>query len=473
MKRRIALVIAIVMVFAVLFAACTATPDQQAPPATTPGDTTTGGDTTTTPDQGANTVSAYDQLMQLQQDPETALALSGVQPKSYDDRTSVPKALPVQAKAAGDIKIGWAAASLGSEFFIGMRDAGFAEATKLGMKTPDLQNADFNLETQQQQVDTYITNKIDALILNAVDLNSSVQMIQKIVAAGIPVIVTGPTAAKPDYQMISAIISGSNESGFQIGVYCAQQLYKKGQVLDVGMVISKLEDADSNSRPCGWIAGYLYQAAQMDGTPYASKYDALLEAWNVWQKYKNDRKYDLSDKGLMLSQLGVGEGTDAAKGQSATSDILVADPNMDLLVVEMDSMAVGALAEIKTQGKTPGKDIKVVTCADGTVTSLNFIKSGELMATATNIPFLNSVSMIDMIYNMFDGTGTAKTQAEWCDYYNNMPATSFTPTMAITADNVDQYYPKDPSDPIFGTFAAFDPWTPIDITGYNAMHAND
>jgi len=474
MKRKIALVIAVIMVVSMVFAACTATPSQPATPDT--GSTTTdnsGTTDTTTPDNTANAASSYDQLMQLQQDPETSLALSGVQPKSYDDRSSVPKALPVQGKAAGDIKVGWAAASLGSEFFIGMRDAGFAEAQKLGMKQPDLQNADLNLETQQQQVDTYITNKIDALILNAVDLNSSVQMIQKIVAAGIPVIVTGPTPAKPEYQMISALISGSNESGFQVGIYCAQQLYKPGEVLDVGMVISKLEDADSNSRPCGWIAGYLYQSAQMNGTPYASKYDALLEAYNVWQTYKNDRKYDLSAKGLMLSQLGVGEGTDAAKGQAATSDILVADPNMQLLVVEMDSMAVGALAEIKTQGKTPGQDLKVVTCADGTVTSLNFIKSGELMATATNIPFLNSVSMIDMIHNMYDGTGTDKTQAEWCDYYNNMPATSFTPTMAITADNVDKYYPTDPNDPIFGTFAAFDPWTPVNIPDYNAMHAND
>jgi ABC-type sugar transport system substrate-binding protein len=468
MKKRVALTVALLLVFTLALAACTATPDQPADS----GSAGSGG-SSAVEDNGSSAEDSYDQIMKLLENPETALALSGVQPKSYESRESVPKGLPVAPKPASEIKVGWAAASLGSEFFIGMRDSGMARAEELGIGSVDLQNADFNLETQQQQVDTFITNKVDAMILNAVDLHSSVQMIQKIADAGIPVIVTGPTAAKVDYQTISAVISGSNESGFQVGQYCAEELYATGEPLNVGMVISKLEDADSNSRPCGWIAGYLYKAAEIDGTPYESKYDALLEAYHVWEQYKNDRHYDYSEKGLNLTQLGVGEGTDAAKGQAATSEVIIADPNMDILVVEMDSMAVGALSEIKTQGKKPGEDIKVVTCADGTVTSLDFIKAGELMATATNIPFMNSVSMMDMIYNLFDATDSGKTQEEWNVYYNNMPATSFTPTLAITAENVDEYYPEDPSDPIFGKFARFDPWTPIDIQGYNDLHAKD
>jgi ribose transport system substrate-binding protein len=477
MKKRISMVVALLVVFTFVFAACTATPDKPADTGSTSTPPAAGGDSAAPADEGDAPApaaeSSYDTIMKLQENPESALALSGVQPKSYASRADVPKALPVAPKAAADVKIAWAAASLGSEFFIGMRDSGFARAKELGMTNIDLQNADFNLETQQQQVDTFITNKVDVMILNAVDLHSSVQMMQKIVAAGIPVIVTGPTAAKPEYQMISAIISGSNESGFQVGLYSAEKLYKPGEVLKTGMVISKLEDADSNSRPAGWIAGFLYKSAEINGTPYESKYDALLDGYNAWMTFKDARKLDLSDKGLNLVGLGVGEGTDAAKGQAATSDILIQTPDMQLLVVEMDSEGIGALAEIKQQGKVPGQDIMVVTCADGTTTALDLIKKGELMATATNIPFLNSFSMMDIIFNMFDGTGTAKSQEEWSAYYNDMPATSFTPTMAITAENVDQYYPTDVNDPITGKFARFDPWTPIDVTGYNELHAND
>jgi ABC-type sugar transport system substrate-binding protein len=468
MKKRISMVVALLVVFTFVFAACTATPDQ-------PADTGSTAPAAPAEDGGSSeaaapaaTESAYDTIMKLQENPESALALSGVQPKSYESRESVPKGLPVEPKDVKDVKIGWAAASLGSEFFEGLRDSAQQEAKDKGFNTIDLQNADFNLETQQQQVDTFITNKIDALILNAVDLHSSVQMIQKIVDNGIPVFVTGPTAAKPEYEIITAIISGSNESGFQVGLYSAEKLYKQGEVLKVGHVISKLEDADSNSRPAGWIAGFLYKAAEINGTPYESKYEAILDGYNAWMTFKDARKLDLSEKGLNLVGLGVGEGTDAAKGQQATADILVQTPDMQLLVVEMDSEGIGALAEIKQQGKVPGKDIMVVTCADGTKTALDLIKSGEIMATATNIPFLAATSMVDMIYDIFCGPDTAKANAD----YNNLPATSFTPTMAITAENVDQYYP-DVNDPIFGKFAKYDPWAPVSITAYNELHAND
>jgi ABC-type sugar transport system substrate-binding protein len=464
MKKRIAMVVALLVVFTFVFAACTATPDKPADAgSSTPA--AGGGTDAAAPADGE---SAYDTIMKLQENPESALALSGVQPKSYESRESVPKGLPVEPKAVGDVKIGWAAASLGSEFFEGLRDSAQQQAKDKGFQPIDLQNADFNLETQQQQVDTFITNKVDALILNAVDLHSSVQLIQKVVDNGIPVFVTGPTAAKPEYQIITAIISGSNESGFQVGLYSAEKLYEKGKVLKVGHVISKLEDADSNSRPAGWIAGFLYKAAEIDGTPYESKYEAILDGYNAWMTFKDARKLDLSDKGLNLVGLGVGEGTDAAKGQQATADILIQTPDMDLLVVEMDSEGIGALAEIKQQGKVPGKDIMVVTCADGTKTALDLIKSGEIMATATNIPFLAATSMVDMIYDIFCGPDTAKANAD----YNNLPATSFTPTMAVTAENVDQYYP-DVNDPIFGKFATYPAWAPLSITDYNALHAND
>jgi ribose transport system substrate-binding protein len=475
MKKRIALAITVLMVFATLFAACTGTPDAPADGGSAPAASSDGDSDAQDAPEGA---SAYDQLMTLLENPESALALSGVQPKSYVSREDVVKGLDnITPKAAGDIKVAWAAASLGSEFFEGLRDSAQSEAAKLGMQPIDLQSADFNLQTQQQQVDTYVTNQVDVLILNAVDLHSSTQMIKTVIDAGIPVLVTGPTAAKDEYQMITAIISGSNESGFQVGQYCAEQLYVPGEVLRTGMIISKLEDADSNSRPCGWIAGYLFKSAEINGTPYESKYDAILEAYNIWTEYKTKRSYDLSEKGLNLTQLGVGEGTSADNGRTAVQDIIVADPDMQLLVSEMDSMAVGAIPELKTQGKIPGQDIKVVTCADATTTALDLIKSGELMATATNIPFMAATSMVDIIYDLFVGGRTgapagASTPADAAVYYNNLPATSFTPTIAITAENVDQYYPTGEPAP-FNTFAKYDPYTPLSVDEYNALHTND
>jgi ABC-type sugar transport system substrate-binding protein/ABC-type multidrug transport system ATPase subunit len=473
-KYWIVLALAALMVMA--FSACTGTPAD------------TGGETDATEDAAAEAesdggeaaaeLSSYDQIMQLLENPESALALSGIQPKSYESRADVPKGLPVTPKAAKDLKVAWAASQLGSSFFEGLRDSAQAEAKRLGMNELILQSADLSLETQNEQIDNFVTMGVDAILLNAVDLHAQSQKIKEVTEKGIPVIVTGPTAARPEYGLITAIISGSNESGFQVGSHMAEKLYKQGEVNKVGFVIAKLEDADSNSRPCGWIAGYLSKSAEMDGRPYESKYDAILEAFNIWSEFKNTRKYDLTDRGLNLAWLGVGEGLDVAKGQQATADQLTGNPDTDIIVAEMDSMGYGVIQECKLQGKTPGKDIFIACCADGTRPSLDYIKAGELMTTATNIPFMGATTMVDIVYDLFVGgragaPEAADTPEKAAVYYSDLPATSFTPTMAITAENVDRYYPTVPETDVEGTFAAYDPWTPLSVSEYNALHAND
>ena len=469
MKKRLILALALIMVFTMVLAACTATPDQ---PSGGGGGGGGGG--------GADSnLSAYDQIMQLLENPESALALNGIQPKEYPSRASVPKGIEgITVKPANEVKLAWAASQLGSEFFEGLRDAAQAEAQKLGMPVIDLRSADLSLETQNQQIEDFVTQGIDALLLNPIDLHAQAQIIKEVSDKGIPVILTAPTAARPDYQLITTIISGSNESGYVVGEYAAEQLYKPGEVLKVGMVVAKLEDADSNSRPCGFIAGWLSKVAEIEGNPYASKYDAILDGFNIWTEYKKNRSYDLSDKGLNLAWLGVGEGLDVAKGQQACADQLTGNPDTNLILAEMDSMGYGVIQECKQQGKQPGKDIYVITGANGARAALDFIKSGELMATATNIPFIAAAALPQIAFDLIvggrpDAPEEANTTEKAAVYYNDLPATSFMPTMIINAENVDKYYPTAPETQFDGTFALYDPWTPISIPNYNKLHANE
>jgi ribose transport system substrate-binding protein len=223
------------------------------------------------------------------------------------------------------------------------------------------------------------------------------------------------------------------------------------------MVITTLSYADSNSRPCGWISGYLYEKAVIEGKPYASIYDAYWDGYNCWETVKNSGKGDFTDKGLNILGLAQGGGTSPENGQRASSDLLIAHPNMDVLWVEMDSMALGALQELRQHNMVPGPDIKVVTCADGTRESLELIKAGTIMATATNIPYYNGKGIIDLIHKIFEQGYDG----------NNLTSTSFTPTECVNAQNVDKFY--DPNDP----FAKVGAWEPITIEEYNAQHAND
>lgn len=398
-------------------------------------------------DGNGSEVSSFDQLMAM----EDRLPLSGLQPLSYEDRSDIDKALPVEQK--DDVTIGWAGAFLGSTFFEEMVGSARETAEGYGYTFLD-QNANFDLQTQLTQVESYITQGVDVIVLNAVDMHSSVADISRAVAAGIPVIVTGPVSAYEDYPIVTNVISGSFNSGFEVGLFTAEELYVSGaDPLNMGFALSMMSSADAQSRSTGLIAGYLYKAAELDGDPYEEKWDAVLDAYNAWITIRDSGRYLAEDSGLPVNFVGygTGESTDAAAGQVAASDLLTSNPDMDILLVETDTMLPGALAEINQQGLVAGQDLKVVCAADGTREALEYIQSGELFATATNIPYYNGEKIVELIHKMY---------AEGFDA-NNLPANEYTPTMCINAGNVDDYY--DASKP----FALAGDWEMMTIEEYN------
>jgi len=356
------------------------------------------------------------------------LSLSGIQPLTLSSREHINKAVPVEQKS--DVTIGWAAASLGSTFFVNMIESAKATANKYGYKIL-YENANFNVQTQSTHVETFVTKGVDVIVLNAVHINSSLQDIKRAVDAGIPVIVTGPTTTPEDFPVVTTILSGSYQPGFQLGQYVAEKMYKEGEVLKVGFALAQVgQAADSESRPCGFIGGYLYKSAELAGNPYKSEYDAMLDGYYAWIDLRDKGKLDLSEKGLNLVGYGNGGSPDPQGGQKASSDLLTAHPDMDVLMVECDSMFPGALAEIKGHNMVAGKDIQVVCAADGLKTAMDEIKNGTLMATGYNSPVLNGTTIVELIHDMFE---------EGRDV-NNLVANAYTPAAIITAENVDEFY---------------------------------
>lgn len=400
---------------------------------------------------GDTTKTAYEQLMEM----EDRLPLSGIQPLSYEDRDTVDKGLPVEQKS--DVTIAWCAAFMGSSFFTELYGSAEETAESYGY-TILSDTADFNLNTQLTQFENYITQGVDVIVLNAVDLDSSVAAINAAVAEGIPVIVTGPRPADPAYPIVTNVISGSFNSGYEVGLFTASELYVAGSdPLQMGFAISMMDSADAQSRSTGLIAGYLYQAAEIEGNPYPTKWDAVLDAYNAWITIRDSGRLMAADSGLPLDFVGYGDAgsTDAAAGQLASSDLLTANPDMDILLVETDTMLPGALAEVDQQGFVAGEDLKIVCCADGTREALEYIMSGELFATATNIPYYNGIQIVELIHDMFEEGFDA----------NNMPVNEYTPTMAIHAGNVADYYDADKP------FALSGEWEMMTIEEYNAANA--
>jgi ABC-type sugar transport system substrate-binding protein len=73
------------------------------------------------------------------------------------------------------------------------------------------------------------------------------------------------------------------------------------------------------------------------------------------------------------------------KGQSVTEQLLQANPGITAIYAENDEMALGAVTAIKSAGKKPGTDIKVVS-VDGTRNAVEGIVNGEINAVIESNP---------------------------------------------------------------------------------------
>jgi ABC-type sugar transport system substrate-binding protein len=74
-----------------------------------------------------------------------------------------------------------------------------------------------------------------------------------------------------------------------------------------------------------------------------------------------------------------------AKGQSVAETLLQSHPDATAIYAHNDEMALGAIAAIKSIGKQPGKDIKVVSI-DGEKDGLKAVAAGDLYATVECSP---------------------------------------------------------------------------------------
>ncbi len=358
------------------------------------------------------------------------LSLSGIQSAHQEDRSDIYKALDKVDKE-GEITVAFAGASLGSDFFVEWERTIVEMAKERGWKLLE-SNAQFDMELQNTQVDAFIQQGVDVLILNAVRLDAQADRVQAAVDAGIPVIVAGPTPGTPDMPVISTIISGSNLSGWLAGQFAAEQLYKPGEVAKIGFAVANISDADSNSRPCGFISGFLAYVATQEGHPYTDRYEATIDGLKIWTELKNTGKYDASDKGVDFVGYGQGEGTDAAAGQVASSDLLTAHSDMDLIVVETDTMVTGVISEIEQHSLVPNEDIKIICCADGTGNVCQLIKDGVVLGSALNNPAYYTQGIFACLDAIFGEDSELDV--------NNLCINNFCPTEMITQDNIDDYY---------------------------------
>lgn len=98
---------------------------------------------------------------------------------------------------------------------------------------------------------------------------------------------------------------------------------------------------------------------------------------------------------------------DQSQGQKVTAQILQSHSDITGLYAENDSMALGALQAMKAAGKTPGKDIKVVSI-DGVRQAVQGVADGKLVSVIETNPRFGPLAF-KTLTDFYSGTGTATT----------------------------------------------------------------
>ena len=405
-----------------------------------------------TQDGDAISAAARDKVYELLK--QYPISFNGLGPLHIDDRKDVNKGLPREKKDPADVTIGFSAGSMSSPYFVNLIEGTQREAKDAGFNII-LQLNNGNTELAYQQMDAFISQGLD-MIVAVTDPTTADPVFRRAVEAGIPCMATSAQAMGGGNAVITNILGAGLVAGFAVGDYTARYLYDKfpkDHVFNMGTVIFTLGNGETQSRNTGFYSGFLYALAELDGNPYPSKWPAIVDGFGCWLKLSEEGIYDASQDGFRINLRGYGSGNtaDAPGGQLGCSDLIVAHPEIEVLTFDACTMFPGAEPVLKQNGKTPGEDIYIACAADGSPYAMECIKEGRIIAVGNNSSSMNAYGLISAARAIF---------IEGRDMNNIVPNT-YTPTTAITAENLDQFY--DPDLPM----AKGIPYELEDIDDYN------
>jgi len=281
------------------------------------------------------------------------------------------------------LTIGASMLSLQSEFVVNVKDA-MEESAKDKNINLIVNDAQRTAEKQVQQIETFIAQKVDAIILNPCEVEASSPAVEKAKAAGIPVInVNSETTAKPD----GFAGSRDEESGEIAMEQIAKLLGGKGNILIMD--------------------GYMGQAAQIK---------RAIGAKNILNKHP--------DMKVLAEQTAE---WDRAKGMSLMENWIQSyGDKINAVFAHNDEMGMGAVQALE-QAKM--KDKVAVVSIDAIADALQAVKDGRLNATVFQDAKGQGAGAIDLAIKL-----AKKEPVEQKEI--------FIPFQLVTKDNVDGFMKK-------------------------------
>lgn len=232
------------------------------------------------------------------------------------------------------ITVGVTFMTLNSPFFEAMQRGVKEEADKQGV-TAIISDAQLNAAQQISSVENLIAQKVDVILLNAVDSKAIVPAVEAANKAGIPVICLDVMAEGGTVD--SFIASNNKAAGEMGGEFIAEKLGGKGKVVI------------------------------LDGPPISSFQDRATGFETALKKYKDIE---------IVQHINAVENSTTAF-VNAADNILSAHPDLDAVLAVND---YGSIA-VESAVKSAGKDFKVIAVGiDGMEDAIKAITGGDIVA---------------------------------------------------------------------------------------------
>ncbi|MDO4633362.1 MAG: galactose ABC transporter substrate-binding protein [Eubacteriales bacterium] len=252
--------------------------------------------------------------------------------------------------------------------------------------------------TQSNQIDAFIADGVDVLIINPVNSSSAETITDKVVNAGIPLVYINREPSADE----EARWADNNWDVTYVGCDARQSGTMQGEIIaDLG-----LDTVDLNKN--GKI-DYI----MIEGDPE-----------NVDAQYRTEFSVKaLQDAGLEVECLDdqVGNWDQATAQNLVANSLSMKADDIEVVFCNNDAMALGALQSIEAAGRTVGTDIFLVG-VDALDEALENVASGKMTGTVFNDHISQSHSAADAAVNYLTGAGNEHYIG--CDY------------VKVTADNV-------------------------------------
>ena len=322
-------------------------------------------------------------------------------------------------------KVAYVNKTLNNPFYVALDAAIKEEVENRGWQYISLDASD-DITKEQENLETVVSQKVDAIIMNAVDPEACVPSINAAVGAGIPVICVD-TQVSDQAKPVTTVLSNNYENGYQVGQYVgSEEIFPADEEIISVLLSGAKGNLVGQERRTGLMAGIIAARTGM------SAEEAKAAAEKMEQELTDSGKAVNEEAKFRINSQGWGNWT-ADEGLPAMEDMLVANKDINLVLSENDNMLLGAKTALDNAGMT--EQIWLAAGADGQKEAYEEImkEGSRYLGTGENNPYKIGTKAVEIAEALLSG----ETDASSYD--------AITPTeaLAVTKENVAEIYNPD------------------------------